>query len=177
MASFMKIDFEKNKELKQSVSELIKEKLSSILKELNSLEHLDDFAKIIMICLSKKFEGNEKKMREEFVDVFDKREDLTDNFIVWLKQEIPKQLEKHANSEESQKKEEAPKKEKKSILDRVRLPEKSKRKKNEKDDSRKYAQKKRNYREFEDDYSDSDDYEHDQRSRLFISQIHAYSSN
>lgn len=166
----MKIDFSQNKELRESISELIKKKLSSILEELNSLEHLDDFVKIIIICLSSKFEGTEEKMREEFVDIFEKREDLTDNFIAWLKKEVPRHLERSRKADDQPKPSEAPK-EPKSILDRVKMPDRGKkaasgRNKDEgrKPNSGRHERKKRNREDFEDGISDSDEYNFDHRS-------------
>lgn len=183
MTSFMKIDFNRHKGLKASISSLIEEKVSTILKKLNSLDHLSDFVKIITICLSTKFKGDEKKLRNEFVDIFDKNEELTDEFINWLKKEIPKHLEKHTAKNDSPKKEssenESPKKEKKGIMDRVKFPDRSKKSDGLKDKpedqngkkGKRSDRRKRNQKEFEDGFSDSDDYDYDSRSKIFNNKL------
>lgn len=180
----MKLDFIKYKGLKASISNLIEGKVSAILKKLNSLDHLSDFVKIITICLSKKFKGDETKLRNEFIDIFDKKEDLTDEFIDWLKIEIPKHLEQYMKNEDSPKKESPEKKKatekkegKKGILDRVKFPDRSKKseglkiKNNDQNDKKgkhRSDRRKRNQQEFEEGFSDSQEYSSRRKSKKKI---------
>ena len=170
----MKLNYAKHPNLQDSIANLIKPKISEILKELNSLDHLDDFVKIITIFLSNKFEGNESKMRAEFMDIFENRDDLTDNFISWLKVEIPKFLKEKNIVLNEPKKEQTEKKDSgKGIMDRVKFPEKSKKENEEKPKKKRESRRnnqsggkyksKRNYEDFEEGLSESDDY--DNRSR------------
>ena len=186
MTSFMKIDFDNNKDVKEKISRLIESEVKKILEELGSLDHLKDFVKIIMICLSVKYKGDETKLKKEFMDIFEQREDLVNDFIAFLKNQIPKNLpakikrssresedrknrRKRKIIEEGQKSdeshEEKTEKKRKNILDRLKPAKKKGDRKGDKrrDDRTERKRGKRSRSEFEDDFSDEEYYRRDRR--------------
>ena len=114
------------------------------------------------------------------MDIFDKKEDLADEFINWLKKEIPKHLEQFKNNELSEELNEKKKekKEKKGILDRVKFPDKSKKsdslkikeseRKEKRLNVRDFERRKRNQEEFEDGLSESEDYGYKSKKKILI---------
>ena len=89
MISFLNIDFEKYKGLHSVVVDLVKEEIKRVLRELDTLEHLNEYMSIIMYCLSSRFKGSEEKLTEDLLEIFESNEEITKEFIAWLKTEIP----------------------------------------------------------------------------------------
>lgn len=188
MPSFFCIDFEKHPNVREALSKLVKQKMRTMLGEGIGDEAFNDLVKIILICLSTKFGGDEKLIRDEFVEIFDNNKNLVSEFLDWAKKEIPVALEKigydwqsqaapsKSDSREASAKEKTIKrkssikegkdrKEKKSILERIK-PARNRDRNRDRDRDRDRDRKRKKQRKYgKRGYSDFESDESEERER------------
>jgi hypothetical protein len=85
--------------IKEFILESLQPKIKIILTELektsnmNYLECIEYFQNIVMLTLCKEGSQDEEKRKEELVQLFGKRKDLTEDLLSWIKDKLLKEIE------------------------------------------------------------------------------------